>query len=553
MMAARANAQPRHVSAAQRHVPAWVVALGSGVAAAAVLTYLALPSARITVGGPGLANLSVGGIDTHITAAAVFVGGRRVPLTLRGTHLMPTERLRPGASGSLLIRVQGPNIVRFLPWDSETLRESATTPQLAQVTHRAIERPLGSGLALSFEQPVVAVRYQVPGGVGKTMRLSDPRRSVVLPLPAAQPGAKGHVYIWAQSRTWEQFGKRQTVRWSSTPYVTAATADTNIAPTSALTVTFSQSIKQPNLSNWKMAPTVPGQWKEISATQFAFTPSQPQGFGPGALVQVTIPSGSEGPMASTGSTIQSPAVIQWVTPPGSVLRLQQLLAVEGYLPVRWSASTPASATQAYEESTIYNPPQGQFQWAFPNLPKQLDALWVPGQMTAVTKGAIMQFEAENGLPVDGIAGPNVWSALINDRLDGKMNPNPYSYISVTEGLPETLQLWVGNKMTLSTKTNTGIPVTPTYLGTFPIYERLKFQIMKGKNPNGTKYADPVYWINYFKGSDAVHGFTRASYGFPQSLGCVEVPPSVAQTIYDAVNYGTLVTVNPVGVPPAPAH
>ena len=36
--------------------------------------------------------------------------------------------------------------------------------------------------------------------------------------------------------------------------------------------------------------------------------------------------------------------------------------------------------------------------------------------------------------------------------------------------------------------------------------------MKGTNPDGSKYADPVSWIAYFNGGDAVHGFYRSSYG-----------------------------------------
>lgn len=34
-------------------------------------------------------------------------------------------------------------------------------------------------------------------------------------------------------------------------------------------------------------------------------------------------------------------------------------------------------------------------------------------------------------------------------------------------------------------------------------------------------------INYFDKSQAVHGFLRVSYGFPQGLGCVEVPIPIA--------------------------
>ena len=67
--------------------------------------------------------------------------------------------------------------------------------------------------------------------------------------------------------------------------------------------------------------------------------------------------------------------------------------------------------------------------------------------------------------------------------------------------------------------------------------------MKGTNPDGSKYADPVSWIaDFANGGDAVHGFYRYSYGWYQSLGCVELPPTTAQYIWPYLTYGTLVTV-----------
>ena len=52
--------------------------------------------------------------------------------------------------------------------------------------------------------------------------------------------------------------------------------------------------------------------------------------------------------------------------------------------------------------------------------------------------------------------------------------------------------------------------------------------MSGTNPDGSHYSDPgIPWVSYFNGGDALHGFIRASYGFPQSLGCVEMPYSEA--------------------------
>ena len=97
---------------------------------------------------------------------------------------------------------------------------------------------------------------------------------------------------------------------------------------------------------------------------------------------------------------------------------------------------------------------------------------------------------------------------------------------------------------LRTLANTGIQAAPTTLGTAPVYLRYYFQIMKGKNPDGTKYADPVYYVSYFRAGEAVHYFNRGSYGWPQSLGCVELPLSDAKKAYPYLTYGSLVTVAP---------
>ena len=59
---------------------------------------------------------------------------------------------------------------------------------------------------------------------------------------------------------------------------------------------------------------------------------------------------------------------------------------------------------------------------------------------------------------------------------------------------------------------------------------------------GSHYADPVQWVSYFEGGSAVHYIARGPYGYPQSLGCVELPYSAAAAAYPYLPYGTLVTV-----------
>jgi lipoprotein-anchoring transpeptidase ErfK/SrfK len=153
----------------------------------------------------------------------------------------------------------------------------------------------------------------------------------------------------------------------------------------------------------------------------------------------------------------------------------------------------------------------------------------------------MTFQAVNGMPTDGVAGEQVWAALLSQHP--KFDPVPYTYAVVRETLPESISIYRDGKSVFTSPANTGIPQAPTAQGTFPVYLRYTSTTMSGTNPDGSHYSDPgVPWVSYFNGGDAVHGFLRGSYGSPQSLGCVELPYSTAQQAYDLMNYGTLVTV-----------
>lgn len=530
--------------------------LGVVAVVVALLVGLWRMSPRVVVGASqvGLVKVGLGGLDAKVSQATFTYGKHTVPLLLRGNRLEPLATVPAGVSGTAHIIVTGVPALSWIPGETAGVTVSVVVPKDPKVASTHVNRLVSSGMVVAFRAPVTQVTYTARGKT-KTLSLNDPSKSVTLPLSVAHPGETGTVSVSSNAAPWESRGSTQQVSWTAVPYVSVlASPSGEIAPNGKLTVTFSQDLKTANLKQWQVLPTTPGTWARVNSTTFTFTPTGALGFGPGALVAVSIPGGRIGPQAKTGSYLAHAIKLTWTTTPGSTLRLQQLLAEAGYLPVSWQPLTPAtnSNTMGYQGSTLDTPPSGNFQWKYPNLPQALKNLWTPGQMTVMIKGAIMQFERVNGLSVDGIAGPAVWKALLKDRVAGKTSPDGYTYISVTESLPETLELWVNGKLVLSAPANTGIPATPTYLGTYPIYERLTFQIMRGKNPNGIPYADPVHWINYFNGGDAVHSFPRASYGFPQSLGCVELPISTGDTVFHAVHYGTLVTVNAPGVAPAPA-
>jgi lipoprotein-anchoring transpeptidase ErfK/SrfK len=114
---------------------------------------------------------------------------------------------------------------------------------------------------------------------------------------------------------------------------------------------------------------------------------------------------------------------------------------------------------------------------------------------------------------------------------------------VHETLPQSLSLWVAGRVILTSPGNTGIAQSPTAPGTWPVFEHIAVGTMSGTNPDGSHYHDPgIRWISYFHGGDALHEFPRASFGTPQSLGCVELPEAAAAGVWPYTPIGTLVTI-----------
>jgi hypothetical protein len=304
-----------------------------------------------------------------------------------------------------------------------------------------------------------------------------------------------------------------------------------------ITLTFSSALS-PATPLPSLSPQVAGSWKVSGATA-TFTPSS--GFLPDTQVKLTIPGSMAGAAASAG-TLSKASSVTFTTGTYSTLGLQELLTELGYLPFTFTSSGTGSATPASPASVAYAPPAGTFTFK-PGYPSELTSKWQAGQGNILDTGAIRAFESVAGLTMDGVAGPEVWSHLLAAAAKNEVDPNGYTYALATQDSPhETLEVWHNGKVILNTAANTGIPGASTQDGTFPVYERLQFQVMKGTNPDGTPYADPVYWISYFNGGDAVHYFDRATYGYYQSLGCVELPWTQAKFIWPYLTYGTLVTV-----------
>ncbi|HEY2637550.1 MAG TPA: L,D-transpeptidase family protein, partial [Solirubrobacteraceae bacterium] len=518
-----------------------VVVLVVGGLAAAVLIF---SGATLKTDPKALARVEVqtfGG--SLVSAKAVDAHGKPVPLRNDAGVLTPTVKLTPGEHVSVDVVVKRPSYLSWVLGKQRHERLTIAAP-VATPTSRWLTVARGSGVSVGFDRDVVAVAY----GDASLARhqLDGPSQSVSL----GRRNAAGSLQIAAAARPWERLGAPQTVSWfpkSASPVAVVSPAPGgNASPAGPLRLTFSDPVDQAlGSATPKLSPGVPGSWSKADSHTLVFHPT---GYGVGFDTKITaaLPKAVmvTGP---AGTAVHTTKTIQWQVPSGSYLRLHQMLAQAGYLPVTWKPAgkvvpnTPEAQTKA-----AVDPPKGTFSWRYPNTPPELKALWNPNKRNDVTRGAIMMFQDQHGLDVDSFAGPSTWKAVFKATIAGKQNPNTprgYSYVYVHESSPQSLTLWHNGHTVITSPGNTGIASAPTAQGTFPVFEHMPVTTMSGTNPGGSHYSDPgIKWVSYFNGGDAIHTFNRASFGTPQSLGCVELPEASAAKVYPYTPIGTLVTV-----------
>jgi lipoprotein-anchoring transpeptidase ErfK/SrfK len=317
--------------------------------------------------------------------------------------------------------------------------------------------------------------------------------------------------------------------------VTPAAGTQNVPPNTPITLTFSAPVSLQKVAP-SLSPNIAGKWVQSNATTLTYALASP--LIPYTQEVVTIPGGTHGLMSKDGATLSSSRTVAFGVAAGDTLRLQQLLAELDYLPVGFAPSgpTPTKPDLALDQ-------QGTFSWRWPSLPTELTSQWTQGTMNEITKAAIEDFESQNNIGVDGEAGPTVWGALINDLINDKPSATPYVYVLVNKVVPQTLTLWNNGTAQFTVPVNSGAPGADTTDGSYAVFEHVRFSDMKGTNVDGSTYDDPnVPYASYFNGGDALHGFIRASYGTPQSNGCVEMSYANAAQVWPLTPIGTLVTV-----------
>lgn len=95
----------------------------------------------------------------------------------------------------------------------------------------------------------------------------------------------------------------------------------------------------------------------------------------------------------------------------------------------------------------------------------------------------------------------------------------------------------------SIKISAGAPATPTVVGQYKIYAKVKRQDMRGLNTDGSTYFQPnVEWTNYFYGDYAIHGnYWRPDSWFGNvnsSHGCIGITNVDGEWLYGWAPVGT---------------
>jgi L,D-transpeptidase catalytic domain len=250
--------------------------------------------------------------------------------------------------------------------------------------------------------------------------------------------------------------------------------------------------------------------------------------------------------ATTTTTTTTPTTTTTTTLPTSTSTSTTTTTTTSTTLPTTTTTTPSNARTAKKKTVTASKTAiipGSFVWRFSSLPAVLRSQWRVGTDNVVLQGALMNFQNVHGLTTTGSNNGPTWQALVAAVLEHHDDPSSYNYVYVSKTLPESVKLYQNGRLTFKTVANTGISDAPTENGTYPVYLRFTVTTMSGSLPDGQPYDDTgIPWVSYFHGGDALHGFIRSSYGFPQSLGCVEMPFNDAAKLWPRTPIGTLVTV-----------
>ncbi len=127
-----------------------------------------------------------------------------------------------------------------------------------------------------------------------------------------------------------------------TPLSVVSTTPTgdSVAGDATISVQFSTDLA-PGSPMPTFSPAVTGQWAVLSPSLLQYQATGP--LVPGTVETVTVPGGPTGTTGSRGQHLGTTFTASFTVAPGSILRLQQMLAELDYLPLNFTAASPLTS------------------------------------------------------------------------------------------------------------------------------------------------------------------------------------------------------------------
>jgi len=298
------------------------------------------------------------------SARATTPAGRPVPLEVHDGRLSPKVRLTPGERIDVEVVVRRPGALSWALGDTRREHLTITTPVVHPAT-RWVSVPHGSAVTVAFDATVTG---EATGARRRTLRPAQSRVSL-----GSQPPA-GSAAVAVAARTWERLQPATRISWfpqtEKPAAVSAPAADGRLSPLGTVRLTFAKTVHDA-IGDAKptLTPKTPGRFTRPDSHTLLFTPSG-DGFGVGTgTVHMTLPK-TVALVSATGT--RATKRIGWTVPPPSTLRLEQLLAQGGYLPLDWQPSGhDVPRTRAAQADASVDAPDGTFTWRFSNTPAEL--------------------------------------------------------------------------------------------------------------------------------------------------------------------------------------
>jgi len=185
-----------------------------------------------------------------------------------------------------------------------------------------------------------------------------------------------------------------------------------------------------------------------------------------------------------------------------------------------------------------------YEWDAEDVPPKLVKLSITSKNSILYKSAILRFMKDYKIKFNPDNTALASIILQQAYKTGFKANKPFVWVYVDQHIPQKVYVWENGKYIFESPANTGVMGT-TNTGTYMVYLRFKKTEMKGTFPGSNKpYDDPdVPWVNYFYKGEALHGFPRKMYGYPQSAGCVELPIPKAKELYKILYKYAVVTLS----------